>query len=312
MTENNGVIPADAVRATLVDRAPPRLQPYLRLMRLDRPIGTWLLYWPCVFGLALGAAAESRPFGTFRDIFYVILLGIGAIVMRGAGCAYNDIVDRDIDAAVARTRGRPIPSGAISVKQAWAFTAGLCLVGLAILLTLNQTAIILGAASLLLVAAYPFMKRITWWPQAWLGLTFNWGAIVGFAAQTGSIDLADGMLYAGLFCWTLGYDTIYAHQDKDDDALIGVKSTARLFGARSRDWILGFYAAAFTLILAAGFTEHTGWPFVILMLVAGGHMLWQVRNLAIDDSAKCLKLFRANRDTGGLIALALIVSSWIG
>lgn len=312
MPENNTAIPADAVAASLVDRAPPRLQPYLRLMRLDRPIGTWLLYWPCVFGLVLGAAAESRPFGTFRDILYVILLAIGAIVMRGAGCAYNDIVDRDIDAAVARTRGRPIPSGAISVKQAWAFAAGLCLIGLAVLLTLNWTAVILGAASLLLVAAYPFMKRVTWWPQAWLGLTFNWGAIVGFAAQTGTIDIADGMLYAGLFFWTLGYDTIYAHQDKDDDALIGVKSTARLLGPRSRDWILGFYATAFTLILAAGFTEHTGWPFVFLMLVAGGHMMWQVRSLAIDDSAHCLKLFRANRDTGGLIALALILSTWIG
>jgi 4-hydroxybenzoate polyprenyltransferase len=312
MPENNSAIPADAVAAALVDRAPPTLQPYLRLMRLDRPIGTWLLYWPCVLGLALGAAAESRPFGTFHDIFYVILFAIGAIVMRGAGCAYNDIVDRDIDAAVARTRGRPIPSGAISLKQAWAFTLGLCLIGLLVLLTLNWTAVILGASSLLLVAAYPFMKRLTWWPQAWLGLTFNWGAIVGFAAQTGSIDIADGMLYAGLFCWTLGYDTIYAHQDKDDDALIGVKSTARLFGAHSRNWILGFYAAAFTLILAAGFTEHTGSSFVVLMFLAGGHMMWQVRSLAISDSTKCLKLFRANRDTGGLIALALIVSTWIG
>jgi len=312
MTENNAVIPADAVAAALVDRAPAKVQPYLRLMRLDRPIGTWLLYWPCVFGLVLGAAADSRPFGTLKDIFYVILLGIGAIVMRGAGCAYNDIVDRDFDAQVARTRGRPIPSGAISVKQALAFTIGLCLIGLVVLLMLNRTAIILGIASLLLVAAYPFMKRITWWPQAWLGLTFNWGAVLGYAAQTGTVDIGDLYLYAGLFFWTLGYDTIYAHQDKDDDALIGVKSTARLLGSRTRDWILGFYAVAFTLILAAGFTEHTGWPFVFLMLAAGGHMLWQVRELEIDNSAKCLKLFRANRETGALIAAALIISTWIG
>jgi 4-hydroxybenzoate polyprenyltransferase len=312
MTENNATIPADAVTASLVDRAPPKFQPYLRLMRLDRPIGTWLLYWPCVFGLVLGAAAESRPFGTLHDLAYVVLMAIGAIGMRGAGCAYNDIVDRDIDASVARTRGRPIPSGAVSVKQALAFTIGLCLIGLLVLLMLNRTAIILGIASLALVAAYPFMKRITWWPQAWLGLTFNWGAIVGYAAETGSIDIGVLYLYAGLFFWTLGYDTIYAHQDKDDDALIGVKSTARLFAERSKDWILGFYAAAFTLILAAGFTEHTGWPFVFLMLAVGGHFLWQVRKLDISDSAKCLRLFRANRDTGALIAAALLISTWIG
>ena len=313
MTENPAVYakPADAVTKAIVDRAPARVQPYLRLMRLDRPIGTWLLYWPCVFGLVLGATAESRPFGTLNDIFYVLLLGLGAIVMRGAGCTYNDIVDRDFDAQVARTRGRPIPSGAVSVKEAWLFAAALCLVGLVVLLMLNQTAIILGAASLLLVAFYPFMKRITWWPQAWLGLTFNWGAILGFAAQTGDVDTADLMLYAGLFFWTLGYDTVYAHQDKDDDALIGVKSTARLLGSRTREWILGFYAVSFTLILAAGYTEHAGWPLTALMLLASAHMLWQVNRLDIDDSAHCLKLFRANRETGALIALAMIVATWI-
>ena len=311
-SEPQALKPADAVAASLVDRAPPKVQPYLRLMRLDRPIGTWLLYWPCVFGLALGAAAESRPFVQLGDLWLVILLGVGAIVMRGAGCTYNDIVDRDFDAKVARTRGRPIPSGAVSVRQAWIFAAGLCLVGLLILLQLNWFAVALGAGSLILIAGYPFMKRITWWPQAWLGLTFNWGAVLGFAAQTGTIDTADAMLYTGLFFWTLGYDTIYAHQDKDDDALIGVKSTARLLGARSREWILGFYAVAFTLILAAGFAEHEGWPFVLLMLLAGAHMLWQVHTLNIDDSAHCLKLFRANRETGALIAAALAISTWIG
>ncbi len=156
------------------------------------------------------------------------------------------------------------------------------------------------------------MKRITWWPQAWLGLTFNWGALLGFAAQTGAIDLGDTILYAGLFFWTLGYDTIYAHQDKDDDALIGVKSTARLLGANSANWILGFYAAAFTLIMAAGFIEHAGWPFAFLMLAAGAHLLWQVRTLDIADSERCLKLFRANRDTGALIAAALLISTFVG
>lgn len=312
MSEPQALKPGDAVPRTLVDHAPPRIQPYLRLMRLDRPIGTWLLYWPCVFGLALGAVADSRPFGTWYDWYLIVLFGVGAIVMRGAGCTYNDIVDRDFDAQVARTRGRPIPSGAVSVKQAWMFAAGLCLIGLLILLQLNWFSVALGAGSLLLVVGYPFMKRITWWPQAWLGLTFNWGAVLGFAAQTGSIDTADVMLYAGLFFWTLGYDTIYAHQDKDDDALIGVKSTARLLGARSREWILGFYAVAFTLILAAGFTEHEGWPYVLLMLLAGGHMLWQVHTLDINDSERCLKLFRANRETGALIAAALIISTWVG
>ena len=304
--------PADAVAAALVDRAPAKIQPYLRLMRLDRPIGTWLLYWPCVFGLVLGAVADSRPFGSWHDWGLVVLLGVGAIVMRGAGCTYNDIVDREFDAKVARTRGRPIPSGAVSVKQAWLFAAGLSLIGLVILLLLDRLAVVLGVGSLVLIAAYPFMKRITWWPQAWLGLTFNWGALLGFAAQTGTLDAADGILYTGLFFWTLGYDTIYAHQDKDDDALIGVKSTARLLGARSREWILGFYTVAFTLILAAGFAEHEGWPFVLLMLLAGAHMLWQVYTLDIDDSARCLKLFRANRETGALIAAALAISSWVG
>ena len=180
------------------------------------------------------------------------------------------------------------------------------------LLQFNWFAVALGAASLLLVAAYPFMKRITWWPQAWLGLTFNWGALLGFAAQTGRLDLADGMLYAGLFFWTLGYDTIYAHQDKDDDELIGVKSTARLFGKDTGKWVLRFYAVAFTLILAAGFTEHTGWPFAFAMLAAGAHLLWQVRKLDINSADNCLLVFRANRETGALIALALLLASWFG
>ena len=318
--------PADAIASKLLARAPASWLPYIRLMRLDRPIGTWLLFWPCAFGLILGAGAESRPFGEPRDLWYLGLMAVGAIVMRGAGCTFNDIVDRKIDAAVARTAARPIPSGAVSVKRAAIFMAAQCLVGLAILLQFNLPAILLGIGSLLLVAAYPFMKRITWWPQAWLGLTFNWGAVLAFAAVTGTVDIADAMLYAGLFFWTLGYDTIYAHQDKEFDELIGVKSTARRLGTRSREWILGFYGAAFTLILAAGFTEHTGWTYVFFMLAAGGHLLWQVRTLKIDDAANCqdpaethredaancLNLFRANRDTGALIGLALLVSTWIG
>jgi 4-hydroxybenzoate polyprenyltransferase len=232
--------------------------------------------------------------------------------MRGAGCTYNDIVDRDIDAKVARTRGRPIPSGAVSVRNAWLFLAGQCAVGFLVLLQLNWLSVGVGAASLILVAAYPFMKRITWWPQAWLGLTFNWGAILGFTAETGRFDVADAMLYAGLFFWTLGYDTIYAHQDKEDDALIGVKSTARFLGSKSREWILGFNALAFGLVLASGYVAHAGWPFTFLMLAAGGHMLWQVHTLDIDNPDRCLALFRANRETGVMIAAAFLIASWAG
>jgi 4-hydroxybenzoate polyprenyltransferase len=304
--------PADAVPSGWMDHLPPSLRPYLQLMRLDRPIGTWLLFWPCVFGLILGAAADERRFLEWRDLYYVVLFAAGALVMRGAGCTFNDIIDRDIDAAVARTRGRPIPSGAVSARQAAVLLVVLCLIGLGILLQFNWFAVGLGAASLLLVAAYPFMKRITWWPQAWLGLTFNWGALLGFAAQTGRVDTGDAFLYAGLIFWTLGYDTIYAHQDKDDDALIGVKSTARLFGSDSRKWILRFYVIAFTLILAAGFTEHAGWPFAFVMLAEGWQMLGQVRSLQIDDPANCLTIFRSNRQTGAWIALAFAVASWFG
>jgi 4-hydroxybenzoate polyprenyltransferase len=304
-------VPADTA-APWVGHMPPRLKPFAQLMRLDRPIGTWLLYWPCVFGLLLGTAAEERRFTEWSDFYYLILFGIGALVMRGAGCTFNDIVDRKIDAQVARTSGRPIPSGAVGVTAALVFLAVQCLVGLVILSQLNPFAIWLGASSLLLVAAYPFMKRITWWPQAWLGVTFNWGALLGFAAEAGRLDLADAMLYAGLFFWTLGYDTIYAHQDKDDDALIGVRSTARLFAGESGKWILRFYAAGFTLILAAGFTEHMGWPFAFVMLAAGAHLLWQVRRLDIGKPDNCLRVFRANRETGALIAAAFLLASWFG
>jgi 4-hydroxybenzoate polyprenyltransferase len=303
--------PADAVAAHWLTALPPRLKPWAELMRLDRPIGAWLLFWPCLFGLVLGAMADERTFTEWRDFYYVALFGLGTIVMRGAGCAFNDIVDRDFDAKVARTRGRPIPSGAISVRAAALFTLLLCLMGLVILLQFNGFAVGLGAASLLLVLAYPFMKRITWWPQAWLGLTFNWGALLGFAAETGRLDIADAYLYAGLFFWTLGYDTIYAHQDKEDDALIGVRSTAVLLADASRKWILRFYATGFTLILAAGFSDHAGWPFAFLMVLPGAHLLWQVKKLDITSADNCLMLFRANCVTGALIGLAFAAAAWL-
>jgi 4-hydroxybenzoate polyprenyltransferase len=304
--------PADAVPMSWVETAPRALRPYLQLMRLDRPIGSWLLFWPCICGLVLGAMADERGFIEWRDFYYVALFGLGTVIMRGAGCAFNDIVDRNFDAQVARTRGRPIPSGAISVPAAIAFTILLALAGLIILLQFNWFAVELGAASLLLVIAYPFMKRITWWPQAWLGLTFNWGALLGFAAETGRIDLPDLLLYAGLFFWTLGYDTIYAHQDKEDDALIGVKSTARLLMEDSGKWILRFYAICFTLVLAAGFAEHASWPFGFLMLAAGWHLLLQVRRLKIHDADNCLTLFRSNSLTGALIAFSFAAATWLG
>lgn len=306
-------IPADALQASWVAHAPLRWRPYLRLARLDRPIGTWLLFWPCVFGLVLGTGTLHRAmFASVRDWWLLMLFGVGAVVMRGAGCTYNDIVDRDIDARVARTAARPIPSGAVSSKQAWLFAALQCAVGFLILVCLNRYAVAIGALSLLLIAVYPFMKRITWWPQAWLGLTFNWGALLGFAAQTGRTNAADLVLYIGCFFWTLGYDTIYALQDLEDDALAGVKSTARLFGTHSRTWIFLFYVMAFAFIAAATGYGFRSWIPVVLLVPAGGQLLWQVRRLEIGNPDVCLRLFRANRDTGALIAGALLIGSWFG
>ena len=304
-----GAKPADALPASWVDDAPRVLQPYLRLMRVDRPIGTWLLFWPCVFGLALGATAAGR---SFPNPLYVLLTGIGSIVMRGAGCTYNDIVDHDYDAKVARTRGRPIPSGAVSIRAAWAFAIALSLVGFAILMMFNRFAIVTGAASLVLIACYPFMKRITWWPQAWLGLTFNWGVLFGFAAEAGQLAPSAYLFYAGCFFWTMGYDTIYAHQDKEDDMLIGVKSYAIKLGAKTKTAMYAFYALALALMLAGGICAGLRVVFAASMLVAGAHLLWQIHALDIDRPLLCLKLFKANRDTGALIAAALVLGSVAG
>ena len=310
MPEESHAIPADAIARSWVELAPAGWQPYLRLARIDRPIGTWLLYWPCAFGLALGAHHRFLTQG--YDWLLLILFGIGAIVMRGAGCTYNDIVDRDIDARVVRTQARPIPSGAIGIGHAWLFLAAQCAIGLAILLCLNGFCIALGAASLVPMALYPFMKRVTWWPQAWLGVTFNWGVLLGYAAMRAHISPADLALYAGCIFWTLGYDTIYALQDIEDDALAGVKSTARLFGREHvRTWILLFYLAAFALI-AAGATVESGHGVAALMLMpALTHLIWQTRKLEPAAPANCLRLFRANRDTGALVAAALAGLTWL-
>jgi 4-hydroxybenzoate polyprenyltransferase len=291
---------------------PAAVQPYLRLMRLDRPIGIWLLFLPCIFGAALGAAATGRAFDNRHNIWLVFVFAIGAVVMRGAGCTYNDIIDRNIDARVERTRGRPIPSGAVSINAAWVFLVVQCALGFLVLIQLNIFAIETGAASLVLIAAYPFMKRITWWPQAWLGLTFNWGALVGYAAVTGRLGVASGFLYAGCVFWTLGYDTIYALQDKDDDALIGVKSTARLFADRSRFWIGAFFALAILLMAAAINTSGSRRLWLAALLVpACAHFAWQLRALDTVSAASCLKVFRANRDAGILLAAAFIVTSYL-
>jgi len=291
----------DAVPGNWVDRAPRTAQPYLRLMRADRPIGTWLLLVPCWWGLALAAAAGH---GGFVSLWYAALFAIGAYVMRGAGCTYNDIVDQDIDAKVARTALRPLPAGAITTRQAWMLLVALCLIGLAVLLQFNRFAIFTGLGALALVAAYPFMKRITYWPQAWLGLTFNWGALVGFAAAAGALRAEAFALYAAGFFWTLGYDTIYAHQDKEDDALIGVKSTALRLGDATRRWIAGFFLATLALFALAGALIGAGPAFFIGLLPAATHFAWQWRKLDINDGHNCLTLFKSNRDAGLLLLLA--------
>jgi 4-hydroxybenzoate polyprenyltransferase len=299
MTETDRLI-ADAPPQNWVDRyAPAFAKPYLKLARLDRPIGTWLLLWPCWWSIAL--AADGWP-----DLWLMALFGIGAVVMRGAGCTYNDIVDRDIDGLVERTRRRPIPSGAVSLRQAFAFLGFQLLLGLAILLSLSPTAITLGFASVVLIAIYPWMKRITYWPQIVLGLVFNWGALMGYAAVRDGLSLAPVLLYLGGIGWTIGYDTIYAHQDKEDDALIGVKSSALKLGASTGTWLWGFYGAMVGGLVLAGLFGGMGLVYFAIVLVAAAHLTWQIRTLAIDDDARCLKLFRSNRDFGLIVFVAMV------
>lgn len=296
-------VPADAVAGHWVERwLPAPLRPYARLSRLDRPIGTWLLLLPGWWAIAL-----ARPEGAPLDHWLIVLFGIGALIMRGAGCTFNDIVDRDFDGRVERTRARPIPAGQVSVAQAWAWLVLQSLVGFVILIQMNGLAILLGIASLGLVAVYPFMKRVTWWPQFFLGLAFNWGAVLGYAAVAGRLDATALLLYAAGICWTLGYDTIYALQDKEDDALIGVKSTARLFGHRSRLWIAGFFDLTLLGLAAVGYLAGLGWPFWIGLGLAAIHLAWQVLTLDPDDSADCLMKFRANRDTGLILFAAFLL-----
>jgi 4-hydroxybenzoate polyprenyltransferase len=284
---------------TWVDRLPQRLRPFAVLARWDRPIGTWLLLWPCWWALAL---APGWP-----DLRLLALLAIGAVAMRGAGCVVNDLADRDLDARVARTRHRPLASGQLSVAEASAFLALQLLVGLVILLSFNRFTVLLGLASIPLVIVYPFMKRITWWPQAFLGLTFNWGALVGWSAVTGGLAAPALTLYVAGFLWTLGYDTIYAHQDKVDDALIGVRSSARRLGAATIPWLWLFYGGALALIGTAGWLVAMAPGFYLMLALAGTHLAWQVRTLDPDDPGSCLARFRSNREFGLLVFLALLL-----
>jgi 4-hydroxybenzoate polyprenyltransferase len=293
----------DAPPGNWADRfAPAAWQPYLRLMRFDRPIGAWLLLFPCWWGQALAELALGRP---YPSPFYLALFFVGAFLMRGAGCTYNDIVDRNYDASVARTAARPIPSGQVSVSEAWMFLAVLCLAGFAILIQLNLFTIVLGAASLVLIAVYPFAKRFTNWPQLVLGLTFKWGALVGWAAVTGSLSLAPVVLYAGSVLWTIGYDTIYAHQDKDDDQAIGLKSTALRFGAATPRWLTAFYAGAILLWGIAGALAGAHIAFFLALGLAAVQLARQVSTLDIGDARNCLARFKSNQLVGWALILGL-------
>jgi 4-hydroxybenzoate polyprenyltransferase len=286
--------------------APAAARPYLELARLDRPIGTWLLLLPGWWALALAPLAEAPASSPWPDWRLLLLFALGALVMRGAGCTYNDIVDRDFDARVARTAGRPLPSGRVSLRQALVFLAAQLLVGLAILLLLHPLAIWLGAASLALVFTYPFMKRVTYWPQAFLGLTFNWGALIGWAAATGQLAWPALALYLGGIAWTLVYDTMYAHQDREDDALIGVKSTALRFGSATRPIIAGFALLALLGWAAAGWLAGVAWPYWLGLSAAALSLVWQIATLNIDDPAGCKRRFDANKWTGLLLFAGLL------
>lgn len=295
---------ADAAPGNWVDRhAPDAWRPYLRLARADRPVGAWLLLFPCWWSQALAEHALGRA---YPNLWYALLFAIGAFVMRGAGCVYNDIVDREYDAGVARTRNRPIPSGQVSVTAAKVFMVVLCLAGLAVLLQFNGFAVLLGVASLGLVAIYPFMKRFTYWPQLVLGLTFKWGALMGWAAVTGSLALPALLLYAGSVFWTIGYDTIYAHQDKEDDEVLGLKSTALRFGDDTKFWLAAFYSAAVGLWVAAGYLAGAGFIAATALAGVAVHLTWQVATLDIHDPQNCLVRFRSNCTVGWLLVAGLV------
>jgi 4-hydroxybenzoate polyprenyltransferase len=296
-TSSAQAAPADATPTTWVSSAPASLRPFLQLSRFDRPAGFWLLGLPCWIGISFARMGERF---VIHDAVLGLLFAVGAVAMRGAGCTYNDILDRDIDAKVARTALRPLPSGAVSLKEAWIWLLLQCLIGLSVLLCLPSFAKLIALGSLPLVALYPLMKRITWWPQVWLGLTFNWGVLVAIASLHGGFRPADFVLYAALVFWTLGYDTIYAIQDKEDDALIGVRSTARRFGAHVRPAVAVIYAICAILAATAAGLAAGGFA-VFMSLFFAGHLALQAWRMDGSNGTLALRLFRANREAGLLL-----------
>ncbi|WP_246448857.1 4-hydroxybenzoate octaprenyltransferase [Sphingomonas sabuli] len=300
---SSDIVP-DSERRGFIGALPPRLRPYASLMRLDRPIGTWLLYWPCAWSVALAGV------GGRWDLF--AWFALGAFAMRSAGCVYNDIVDRDLDRQVERTRLRPLASGRVSTRSAWVLIGALCLLGLLVLFQLNWTAAAIALGSVALVAAYPFMKRITWWPQAWLGLVFSWGALVGWPAVTGSFGWPALLLWLGSVAWVIGYDTLYAVQDVEDDGLVGVKSSARRLGDKAPLGVGLFYAAAVFLWGAAVWAVRPDWLALVALAPAALHLANQALRADPQDGALALALFRSNRTCGLLVFLGLLVVALSG
>ena len=304
MSENAGRV-ADATGNWVDGLAPAFTRPYLRLARLDRPIGSWLLLIPCWWSVGLAGMRAAH----FPSLWHIVLFFIGAFAMRGAGCTWNDLVDRNLDGLVERTRSRPIPSGQVTVAEATAFMLLQALLGLLVLIQFNRYTLITGLASLSVIVVYPFMKRITYWPQIVLGLAFSWGALMGWPAAFGRLDWPALVLYAGSISWVIGYDTIYAHQDREDDLLIGIKSTALLFGENTQPMLASFYAGAVVLIGIAGLLAGGGLIFAFGLVAFAAHLAWQVARLDIDDSAHCLKLFKSNRDAGLILFGAMLVEA---
>lgn len=290
----------DSQHRGIVGALPDAIRPYALLARFDRPIGWWLLYWPCAWGLLLAGGARAH----WPLLLWML---VGAIAMRGAGCVYNDIVDRDLDALVERTRLRPVASGVVTMKAAWIWLLLLALIGLIVLIQLPLFAQLVAVASLAPVAAYPFMKRITWWPQAWLGIVFSWGALVGWCAVAEGMNMAMALLYGGSICWVIGYDTIYALQDREDDALIGVRSSALRMGKNVRSGVAAFYGLALVLWAGAIWAVRPEWLALTALIPAGVHLSWQVMTLDVQNGDCALAKFRANRFAGLLVALACLV-----
>ncbi len=298
---------ADAARTHWVNRAPVGLRPYLQLSRLDRPVGYWLLALPGWIGLVVPTWLCRPDWQSWSPLYWGALILIGAIAMRGAGCTYNDIVDRDLDAQVDRTASRPLPSGRVTLLQVWLWLALQLTIGFGVWLALPWGAKLIALAALPLVAAYPFMKRITWWPQVWLGLTFNWAVLVAYAIKTGGLDATIGLVYAGLACWTVGYDTIYALQDIEDDAVIGIRSTARRFGDRVRIGVALSYSLC-VLLIAAGLFSSQSPVSAFAAVPFAAHLIWQIYRLDPSDASRALRLFKSNGWAAGLLIIALFIT----